>query len=89
MRAVMVLGSTDLVDTSLVNGSRTSPLGLEDPQLTVQLAQQIEGAMLSEGRGTTRPFELVGAPWIDGDRFDGRGSDVDAEHEVIAGEMRV
>jgi uncharacterized protein YbbC (DUF1343 family) len=28
-----------------------------------------EGAMLSEGRGTTRPFELVGAPWIDAERF--------------------
>jgi uncharacterized protein YbbC (DUF1343 family) len=28
-----------------------------------------EGTMISEGRGTTRPFELVGAPWIDGDRF--------------------
>jgi uncharacterized protein YbbC (DUF1343 family) len=28
-----------------------------------------EGTQLSEGRGTTRPFELVGAPWIDGDRF--------------------
>ena len=28
-----------------------------------------EGTMLSEGRGTTRPFELLGAPWIDGDRF--------------------
>jgi uncharacterized protein YbbC (DUF1343 family) len=28
-----------------------------------------EGTMLSEGRGTTRPFELVGAPWIDGERF--------------------
>jgi uncharacterized protein YbbC (DUF1343 family) len=26
-----------------------------------------EGTMLSEGRGTTRPFELVGAPWIDGE----------------------
>ncbi len=24
-----------------------------------------EGTNLSEGRGTTRPFELVGAPWID------------------------
>lgn len=24
-----------------------------------------EGMNLSEGRGTTRPFELVGAPWID------------------------
>lgn len=25
----------------------------------------LEGTNLSEGRGTTRPFELVGAPWID------------------------
>jgi uncharacterized protein YbbC (DUF1343 family) len=24
-----------------------------------------EGTMLSEGRGTTRPFELCGAPWLD------------------------
>jgi len=24
-----------------------------------------EGTQLSEGRGTTRPFELVGAPWVD------------------------
>jgi uncharacterized protein YbbC (DUF1343 family) len=29
----------------------------------------IEGTNLSEGRGTTRPFELVGAPWIDGRRL--------------------
>jgi uncharacterized protein YbbC (DUF1343 family) len=26
-----------------------------------------EGTMLSEGRGTTRPFELIGAPWFDGE----------------------
>lgn len=25
----------------------------------------IEGTNVSEGRGTTRPFELVGAPWLD------------------------
>jgi uncharacterized protein YbbC (DUF1343 family) len=25
----------------------------------------VEGTVLSEGRGTTRPFELVGAPWLD------------------------
>jgi uncharacterized protein YbbC (DUF1343 family) len=29
----------------------------------------VEGTTLSEGRGTTRPFELIGAPWIDGDRL--------------------
>ena len=28
-----------------------------------------EGTMLSEGRGTTRPFELVGAPRIEAERF--------------------
>ena len=28
-----------------------------------------EGTGLSEGRGTTRPFELIGAPWIDGERL--------------------
>ena len=26
----------------------------------------LEGTNLSEGRGTTRPFELVGAPFVDG-----------------------
>ncbi len=26
----------------------------------------VEGTNLSEGRGTTRPFELVGAPWLPG-----------------------
>ena len=29
----------------------------------------LEGTMLSEGRGTTRPFELAGAPGIDADRL--------------------
>jgi uncharacterized protein YbbC (DUF1343 family) len=29
----------------------------------------IEGTNLSEGRGTTRPFEICGAPWIDGQRL--------------------
>jgi len=26
-----------------------------------------EGTCVSEGRGTTRPFELIGAPWLDAD----------------------
>jgi uncharacterized protein YbbC (DUF1343 family) len=29
----------------------------------------IEGTNLSEGRGTTRPFELVGAPWLEAAEF--------------------
>jgi uncharacterized protein YbbC (DUF1343 family) len=36
----------------------------------------LEGTNLSEGRGTTRPFELFGAPWIDphalAERLEGR-----------------
>jgi uncharacterized protein YbbC (DUF1343 family) len=28
-----------------------------------------EGTLLSEGRGTTRPFELIGAPWLDGEQL--------------------
>jgi uncharacterized protein YbbC (DUF1343 family) len=31
----------------------------------------IEGTCLSEGRGTTRPFELIGAPFISGRRYAG------------------
>jgi uncharacterized protein YbbC (DUF1343 family) len=29
----------------------------------------LEGTNLSEGRGTTKPFEIFGAPWIDGHRL--------------------
>lgn len=29
----------------------------------------LEGTNLSDGRGTTRPFELTGAPWVDGERL--------------------
>jgi hypothetical protein len=29
----------------------------------------LEGTNVSEGRGTTRPFEFVGAPWVDPDAF--------------------
>jgi uncharacterized protein YbbC (DUF1343 family) len=31
-----------------------------------------EGTNVSEGRGTTRPFELVGAPWVDPEPFAAR-----------------
>jgi uncharacterized protein YbbC (DUF1343 family) len=37
----------------------------------------IEGTTLSEGRGTTKPFEYIGAPWLDGETLaralNGRG----------------
>jgi uncharacterized protein YbbC (DUF1343 family) len=31
-----------------------------------------EGTKLSEGRGTTRPFELIGAPWLNGEELAAR-----------------
>lgn len=35
----------------------------------------VEGTNMSEGRGTTRPFELCGAPWIDARKLAGRLAD--------------
>lgn len=29
----------------------------------------LEGTNLSEGRGTTRPFEIIGAPWLNGEKI--------------------
>lgn len=37
----------------------------------------IEGANLSEGRGTTKPFEWIGAPWIDPERWADRLNNLD------------
>jgi uncharacterized protein YbbC (DUF1343 family) len=36
-----------------------------------------EGTNVSEGRGTTRPFELVGAPWVDPEAFARRLNSLD------------
>jgi uncharacterized protein YbbC (DUF1343 family) len=36
----------------------------------------VEATTLSEGRGTTRPFHLVGAPWVDAERLVSRLRDV-------------
>ena len=35
-----------------------------------------EGTNLSEGRGTTRPFELIGAPWLHADELTGTLNDL-------------
>jgi uncharacterized protein YbbC (DUF1343 family) len=37
----------------------------------------VEATTLSEGRGTTRPFQLIGAPWIDAQLLTGRLRDLD------------
>lgn len=34
-----------------------------------------EGTNLSEGRGTTKPFEMIGAPWLDAEELAGRMND--------------
>ncbi len=41
---------------------------LRSPQAMLAYAASVlvEGTNLSEGRGTPRPFEMIGAPWIDG-----------------------
>jgi uncharacterized protein YbbC (DUF1343 family) len=40
-----------------------------DTTLVYPGAVLFEGTNVSEGRGTTRPFELLGAPWIVAERF--------------------
>lgn len=40
-----------------------------DTALVYPGAVLLEGTNLSEGRGTTRPFEIVGAPWLDPEEF--------------------
>ena len=40
-----------------------------DTALVYPGAVLFEGTQLSEGRGTTRPFEMMGAPWLHGDRL--------------------
>ena len=37
----------------------------------------LEGTQMSEGRGTTRPFELVGAPYVDSEEFAGALAELD------------
>src|SRR5439155_22229170 len=40
-----------------------------DTTLVYPGAVLFEGTNVSEGRGTTRPFELLGAPWVAAERF--------------------
>lgn len=38
-----------------------------------------EGTLFSEGRGTTKPFELIGAPWVDADEWTTVLNDLDID----------
>jgi len=42
----------------------------------------IEGTNLSEGRGTAQPFEILGAPFIDGVRLQDAVNDLGLEHVI-------
>ncbi len=42
-----------------------------------------EGTQLSEGRGTTRPFELVGAPYIDPELYARKLNDLKSARRVL------
>lgn len=51
----------------------TSPnIPTVDTTIVYPGAVLFEGTILSEGRGTTRPFELVGAPWIEAETLAGQ-----------------
>ena len=56
-------------DTSLPWVMPSPNMPTLDTAIVYPGAVLFEGTMLSEGRGTTRPFELIGAPWIDGERL--------------------
>ncbi len=69
--AVSVVGVTDWEDSTL--GAHDRPWVLPSPNMpTTDTALVypggclLEGTNLSEGRGHTRPFEVFGAPWLDG-----------------------
>ena len=63
------------LDPAHVRGTtRPAFLGSPRRQISLPLTRRrctpgtclFEGTNLSEGRGTTKPFELIGAPWVDG-----------------------
>jgi uncharacterized protein YbbC (DUF1343 family) len=46
-------------------------------------AVMLEGTNISEGRGTTKPFEIVGAPWIEAEALAGELSSLKLEGAVF------
>ena len=56
-------------DTSLPWVMPSPNMPTLDTAIVYPGAVLFEGTKLSEGRGTTRPFELIGAPWIDSERL--------------------
>ena len=64
--------------TAIWRGVKARPFAAPSPNLRSPAAVLayaatvlIEGTNLSEGRGSERPFETIGAPWCDGERLAG------------------
>jgi uncharacterized protein YbbC (DUF1343 family) len=64
------------VDRSLLASGWDRPFVLPSPNMPTYDTALVypggcllEGTNLSDGRGTTRPFEITGAPWLDGARL--------------------
>lgn len=69
-------GYGELVEVVKAEGEGAPPWIMPSPNMPTPDTARVypggcllEGTNLSEGRGTTRPFELVGAPWLDGKRL--------------------
>lgn len=56
-------------DTGLAWVNPSPNIATPDAALLYNGTCLFEGTNLSEGRGTTRPFELIGAPWLDARAF--------------------
>jgi uncharacterized protein YbbC (DUF1343 family) len=56
-------------ETGLVWTNPSPNLRSTDEATLYAAVGMIEGANVSVGRGTPSPFEVVGAPWLDGDRL--------------------
>jgi uncharacterized protein YbbC (DUF1343 family) len=58
-----------LCDTDLPMINPSPNIASVDAEILYNGTCLFEGSNLSEGRGTTRPFEYIGAPWLDANRF--------------------
>lgn len=57
------------LDTGLPWGMTSPNMPTADTAIVYPGGCLLEATNISEGRGTTRPFEIVGAPWLDADHL--------------------
>jgi Uncharacterized protein conserved in bacteria len=56
-------------DTGLLWVPPSPNMPTVDTAVVYNAACMLEGTNISEGRGTAKPFEFVGAPWLDAERL--------------------